>query len=171
MSENLAIGCAVPPARAGPRHDRWTVGANAACPGGRWLLDGILEFQPAMFTRAFPATLAGTSPVNPAFEAKPITWSATLIDAPPGRRNPGFCHHPAGLGRHPWPAYCPAGAGRVGAVVAGGVVPRPGPAGAPAGTASLTDGAPGAVFLYARSRCRSGPRSARPALSPPALAV
>ena len=45
-----------------------------------WLLDGILQYQPFMFTKAFPRMLAGTSSGNPAVVASPITWSATFID-------------------------------------------------------------------------------------------
>ena len=45
-----------------------------------WLLDGILQYQPFMFTKAFPQMLAGTSSGNPAVVASPITWSATFID-------------------------------------------------------------------------------------------
>ncbi|MGH3154146.1 MAG: hypothetical protein ACRDOB_25935, partial [Streptosporangiaceae bacterium] len=45
-----------------------------------WLLDGVLQYQPFMFSRAFPQMLAGTSSGNPAVVASPITWSATFID-------------------------------------------------------------------------------------------
>jgi hypothetical protein len=44
-----------------------------------WLLDGILQYQPSMFTKAFPQMLAGTSAGNPAVVASPINWSATFI--------------------------------------------------------------------------------------------
>ncbi len=45
-----------------------------------WLLDGVLQYQPFMFTKAFPRMLAGASFGNPAVVASPITWSATFID-------------------------------------------------------------------------------------------
>ncbi len=45
-----------------------------------WLLDGVLQYQPFMFTKAFPRMLAGTSSGNPAVVASPITWSATFVD-------------------------------------------------------------------------------------------
>ena len=45
-----------------------------------WLLDGVLQYQPFMFTKAFPRMLAGASSGNPAVVASPITWSATFID-------------------------------------------------------------------------------------------
>jgi hypothetical protein len=44
-----------------------------------WLLDGILQFQPAMFTRSFPEMLAATATGNPRVVASPVTWGATLI--------------------------------------------------------------------------------------------
>jgi hypothetical protein len=47
---------------------------------GIWLLDAVLQYQPVMFTRAFPRMLAESAPGNPAFVADPVTWSARLID-------------------------------------------------------------------------------------------
>lgn len=47
--------------------------------GGIWLLDGMLQYQPAMFSKAFPSMLAGTAAGNPAPVAAPITWSASFI--------------------------------------------------------------------------------------------
>jgi hypothetical protein len=44
-----------------------------------WLFDGILQYQPFMFTKAFPPTLASAAPGNPGLIASPITWSADLI--------------------------------------------------------------------------------------------
>lgn len=45
-----------------------------------WLLDALLQFQPAMFTRSFPdQVLAPTAQGNPAWVAGPVHWSATLI--------------------------------------------------------------------------------------------
>lgn len=48
--------------------------------GGLWLLDAVLQYQSAMFSRAFPQMLAATAQGNPAVIAGPITWSARLID-------------------------------------------------------------------------------------------
>ena len=45
-----------------------------------WLLDGVLQYQPFMFSKGFPQMLAGASSGNPAAFASPITWSATFID-------------------------------------------------------------------------------------------
>ena len=45
-----------------------------------WLLDGLLQFQPFMYSTAFGQLLAGTAPGNPGFIARPITWDATLVN-------------------------------------------------------------------------------------------
>jgi hypothetical protein len=47
---------------------------------GLWLLDAVLQYQSAMFSRAFPQMLAEAAQGNPAVVADPITWSARLID-------------------------------------------------------------------------------------------
>jgi hypothetical protein len=44
-----------------------------------WLFDGILQYQPFMFSKAFPPTLASAAPGNPGLIASPITWSASLV--------------------------------------------------------------------------------------------
>ena len=45
-----------------------------------WLLDAALQFQPYMFTRAFPSqVIQGSAAGNPALIANPITWSAGLM--------------------------------------------------------------------------------------------
>lgn len=47
---------------------------------GLWLLDGILQFQPYMFTPAFAhQVLAPAATGNPAVIAAPITWAARLV--------------------------------------------------------------------------------------------
>ena len=82
-------------------HARWramlgtTAGGNAQSPAmggldarralqlglaGIWLLDGVLQYQPFMYTKAFGQTLAGTAPGNPAVIARPITWQAGLVE-------------------------------------------------------------------------------------------
>ncbi|HUN31040.1 MAG TPA: hypothetical protein VMU95_03400 [Trebonia sp.] len=45
-----------------------------------WLLDGVLQYQPAMYTRAFGQMLAGTAAGNPSVVARPISWEASLFD-------------------------------------------------------------------------------------------
>jgi hypothetical protein len=47
---------------------------------GIWLLDGVLQYQPFMFSKAFGQMLAATSPGNPGVIASPINWDARLID-------------------------------------------------------------------------------------------
>jgi hypothetical protein len=45
-----------------------------------WLLDGVLQYQPFMYTKAFAQSLAGTAAGNPFVIARPITWDATLVE-------------------------------------------------------------------------------------------
>ena len=45
-----------------------------------WLLDGVLQYQPFMYTKAFGQSLAATAAGNPAVVARPITWDATLVE-------------------------------------------------------------------------------------------
>jgi hypothetical protein len=44
-----------------------------------WLLDGVLQYQPFMYTKGFPQSLADTAAGNPSVIARPITWDATLV--------------------------------------------------------------------------------------------
>jgi hypothetical protein len=151
MSESLAIGRAVPPARAAalapPLDGRRKLQLAL---GGLWLLDGILQFQPSMFTKAFPAMLAGTAAGNPAFVASPITWSATLITHHLVVLNAIFATIQVALGLGiAWrPTIRLALAASVLWSLAVWFLGE-GLGGVLAGPASLTDGAPGAVILYA----------------------
>jgi hypothetical protein len=45
-----------------------------------WLLDGVLQYQPFMYTKAFGRMLAGTAAGNPSVIARPITWDASLVE-------------------------------------------------------------------------------------------
>jgi hypothetical protein len=45
-----------------------------------WLLDGVLQYQSFMYTKAFGQVLAGTAQGNPSVIARPITWDATLVE-------------------------------------------------------------------------------------------
>jgi hypothetical protein len=45
-----------------------------------WLLDGVLQYQPFMYTKAFAQSLADTAAGNPAVIARPITWNANLVE-------------------------------------------------------------------------------------------
>jgi hypothetical protein len=44
-----------------------------------WLLDGVLQYQPFMYTKAFAQSLADTAAGNPSVVARPITWDANLV--------------------------------------------------------------------------------------------
>jgi hypothetical protein len=115
-----------------------------------WLFDGILQYQPAMFTKAFPQMLGDSAQGNPAALAAPITWSAGFVGHHLAVLNAVFATIQVALGLGI--ACRPTVKLALGASVAwalgvwwfgeglGGVL---------AGTASLADGAPGAVLLYA----------------------
>src|SRR5215469_12078375 len=47
---------------------------------GMWLLDGVLQYQPFMYTRAFGQLLARAADGNPPVIARPITWQAGLVE-------------------------------------------------------------------------------------------
>src|SRR5258705_1273862 len=89
MRQSLAVGHAA----ARPAPGRAATAATAAgiaaldprrklqlALGVIWVLDGILQYQPSMFTKSFPDMLAESAHGNPAVIAGPITWSANLID-------------------------------------------------------------------------------------------
>jgi hypothetical protein len=115
-----------------------------------WLFDGILQYQPAMFTKAFPQMLGDSAHGNPAVVAAPITWSAGFVEHHLAVLNAVFATIQVALGLGI--AWRPTVRLALGASVAwalgvwwfgeglGGVL---------AGTASLVGGAPGAVLLYA----------------------
>jgi hypothetical protein len=44
-----------------------------------WLLDGVLQYQSFMFTKAFGQLLGSTSAGNPGVIARPINWNAALV--------------------------------------------------------------------------------------------
>ena len=154
MSENVAVA-RVAVARVGPADQA----RFAALEPRRklqlalalvWLLDGILQFQPWMFSKAFPQMLADSAQGNPAVLAAPITWSAGLIGHHLTVLNALFATIQVALGLG---IACRASVKyALGASVAwslgvwwfgegfGGVL---------AGTASPVNGAPGAVILYA----------------------
>ena len=117
---------------------------------GAWLLDGILQCQPVMFSRAFAQQLAATAAGNPAAVADPITWSARLIGQHAVLANASFAAIQLLLGAGI--AWRPTVRLALGASIAwalgvwwlgeglGSVL---------TGTASPVNGAPGAVLLYA----------------------
>src|ERR1700730_6404848 len=83
MSETFAVGGAVAQRRAGVQEHVAPLDRRRKLQlalGVIWLLDGILQYQPFMFSKAFPQMLAGTAQGNPAVVAYPITWSSGFID-------------------------------------------------------------------------------------------
>jgi hypothetical protein len=115
-----------------------------------WVLDGILQYQSFMFTRAFGRMLAGSADGNPALVADSVRWAAGIIERSPVTTNAAFAtiQLALGLGIAWRPAVKVALAGSVAWSAAvwwfgeglGGVL---------SGTASPVSGAPGAVILYA----------------------
>ena len=69
------LGSEARPAAARPDTRR----ALQLCLAAVWLLDGVLQYQPVMYTKAFAQLLAGTAAGNPAVIARPITWDANLV--------------------------------------------------------------------------------------------
>jgi hypothetical protein len=171
MSQSLAVGD--PVARPAAAHERVAAldprRALQLALGALWLLDGMLQFQPAMFGRGFPQMLAGSAQGNPAVVARPITWSAGLIGHHMVALNAIFAviQLLLGLGIAWRPAVRLALAGSVAWSLAvwwlgeglGGVL---------AGTASPVNGAPGAVLLYALLAVLLWPADRRPADRHPA---
>jgi hypothetical protein len=115
-----------------------------------WLLDAILQFQSAMFTRAFAQMLAGGAAGNPGLLARPIGWSAALIGQHTAASNAAFAVVQLGLGLGI--AWRPATRIALGASIAwalgvwwlgegfGGIF---------TGTGGPVGGAPGPALLYA----------------------
>ena len=153
MSDSLAVGSAVAPPRAAaldrlapPDQRRKLQLALAAL----WLLDGVLQFQPFMFGRGFPQTLAAGAPGNPALLASPISWSAALIAHHLVVLNAVFATVQVALGLGI--AWRPTLKIALAASVAWSLSVwwlGEGFGGLLAGTATPLNGAPGAVLLYA----------------------
>jgi hypothetical protein len=134
-----------------------------------WILDAMLQFQPAMFGKGFSQMLAGSAQGNPAALARPITWSAALIGHHVVVLNAIFAAIQLLLGLGI--AFRPTAKLALAASVAwalgvwwlgeglGGVL---------AGTASPLNGAPGAVLLYALLAVLLWPTDSNPADSNPA---
>ena len=56
-----------------------------------WLLDAALQYQPSMFTRAFPAQMLVPSAAGqPGFVSGPVLLAARLVSANPGASNAAF---------------------------------------------------------------------------------
>jgi hypothetical protein len=115
-----------------------------------WLLDGVLQYQSWMFTKAFGQLLAGAASGNPAVIARPIIWDAHLVEHYPVPANAVFATIQLLLGLGI--AWRPTVRVALGASIAwalavwwlgeglGGVLATPD---------SAVAGGPGAVILYA----------------------
>jgi len=118
--------------------------------GAIWLLDGLLQYQPAMFGKAFPSMLADAAAGNPAPVATPITWSASFIGHHLTISNGAFATIQVLLGlgiafrRSVKPALAASVVWALGVWWLG-----EGLGGVLTGSASPLLGAPGAVLLYA----------------------
>jgi len=55
-------------------------GALRLALAGIWLLDGVLQYQSFMYSKAFGQMIGGTAGSNPSIIARPITWNATLVE-------------------------------------------------------------------------------------------
>src|SRR5262249_33774768 len=118
----------------------------AAC----WLVDGVLQYQPFMYSKAFAQMLGATAAGNPPVIARAITWDATLVGHHPVLLNTTFATIQLllGLGIALRPTVRVALAASVAWSVAvwwlgeglGGVL---------AGAANPLTEAPGAVIIYA----------------------
>jgi len=134
---------------------------------GVWLIDGVLQFQPSMFSRAFGRMLAAGAAGNPAVVARPITWNASLVEHHAAALNAVFAAMQVllGLGIAFRPTVRPALAASIAWAVGvwwfgeglGGVL---------TGTASPVTGAPGAAIIYALLAALLWPAGGRGAAAP-----
>ena len=117
---------------------------------GVWLLDGVLQYQSFMFTKAFGQMLAATAAGNPGVIASPINWDARLIEHHDVALNAIFATIQVLLGLGI--ACRPTVRAALGASIAWALAVwwfGEGLGGVLNGTASPVNGAPGAVIIYA----------------------
>jgi len=115
-----------------------------------WLLDGVLQYQSFMFTKAFGQMIGATASGNPRMIADRITWNANLVEHHLVLVNALFATIQLllGLGIAWRPAVRPALAASI--VWALGVWwLGEGLGGVLSGAAAPVNGAPGAVIIYA----------------------
>jgi hypothetical protein len=138
---------------------------------GMWLLDGVLQFQPFMYTRAFTQMLASSAAGNPSVIARPITWDANLVQGHLTLLNTIFATTQLllGLGIAFRPTVRPALAASVAWSLAVWWLGE-GFDGILSGTSSPVGGAPGAVILYALLAVLLWPAK-RPGTPPPFVAA
>jgi hypothetical protein len=165
-------------AAEGAGRSRATAGLDARralqlCLAGIWLLDGVLQYQPAMYTKAFGQMLAGAAAGNPSVIARPITWQAGLVEHHLVLLNTIYATIQLliGLGIAIRPTTRPALAGSI-AWSLGVWWFGEGLGGVLSGGASPLNGAPGGVILYALLAVLLWPSGrAMPAPFPAARAV
>ena len=115
-----------------------------------WLLDGVLQYQPFMYTKAFAQMLGSTASGNPSVIARPITWDATLVQHHLVLLNTIFATIQLLLGLGI--AYRPTARAALAASVAWSIGVwwfGEGLGGVLNGGADPLNGAPGAVIIYA----------------------
>jgi hypothetical protein len=129
-----------------------------------WLLDGVLQLQPFMFTSAFASSvIAPGATGNPRPVASAITWSAHEIARHPVAANAAFAgvQIAIGLGIALRPTTRAALAASIGWALAVWWIGE-GCGGILAGTANPLMGAPGAALLYALAAVICWPTPAEP---------
>jgi hypothetical protein len=118
---------------------------------GIWLLDGILQFQPAMFTKNFAQMIIyPTIDGNPSVIASPMNWAHTIILNHPVGTNTAFACIQLALGLAI--AYRPTAKLGLAASIPWALAVwwfGEGLGGVLSGSADPLTGAPGAVILYA----------------------
>jgi hypothetical protein len=136
-----------------------------------WLLDGVLQLQPSMYSRAFTQMLASSAVGNPSLVARPIAWNASLVQHHLVLLNTIFATIQLllGLGIALRPTVRPALAASV-AWSLGVWWLGEGFGGILNGTSSPVGGAPGAVILYALLAVLLWPAD-RPGATPPFVAA
>ncbi len=119
--------------------------------GGLWLLDGLLQLQPFMFTARFAdQVIAPTAAGQPSWVSGPVQHAARLIGTHPVPADAGFALVQLALGvgflwrRTARPAAAASVLWAVGVWFLGESL-----GGLAGGTASLLTGGPGAALLYA----------------------
>jgi hypothetical protein len=115
-----------------------------------WVIDGVLQYQPVMFSRSFGQMLATGASGNPGWIAGSITWSARIIEHNPAWTNAAFATIQLALGLGL--AWRPTIKAALAASVAWSVAVwwfGEGLGGVLGGGSSPVNDAPGAVILYA----------------------
>jgi len=115
-----------------------------------WLLDGMLQYQSFMYTKAFGQMIEGAAAGNPGIIARPISWNAALVEHHLVLLNTVFATIQLLLGLGI--AYRPTVRVALAASIAWSLAVwwfGEGLGGVLSGDASPVNGGPGAVILYA----------------------